>query len=113
MTVPRLPEILSVTAAGVTSIGDVPVWVALGFVLPGLLSAVTRSIGEVLAGIARFRTEAMRRRHEDRLLATVTDAGAGLGHLERIRHETPPTTEADGAEPPGPPNGDPPPGPPP
>jgi hypothetical protein len=108
MTMPRLPEILGVTAAGLTAIGDTPVWVALAFVLPGLLTAVTRSIGDILAGVSRFRTEAMRRRHEDRLLGTVTDTGMALGHLERVRHESPLGTAATDAESPEPASGDPP-----
>lgn len=31
MTPPRLPDVLGMTAAGLTAIGDAPVWVALAF----------------------------------------------------------------------------------
>ncbi|MFI6658147.1 hypothetical protein ACIBL8_21790 [Streptomyces sp. NPDC050523] len=91
MTVPRLPDVLNVAAASLTAIGDAPMWLALSFVLPSVLAAVTRTFSEALAGISRFRTETMRRRHEDRLLGEVIDAAAGLGHLERVGHEPPPS----------------------
>ncbi|MYT10766.1 MULTISPECIES: hypothetical protein [Streptomyces] len=57
MTAPRFPGVLGMTAAGLTAFGDAPVRVAFTFALPGLLTAVPRSMGEVLACISRFRSE--------------------------------------------------------
>ncbi|MFF1720518.1 hypothetical protein [Streptomyces sviceus] len=56
MTAPRFPHVLGMTAAGLPAFGDAPVRVALAFVMPGLLTAVTWSMGEVLACISRFRS---------------------------------------------------------
>lgn len=57
MTAPRFPAVLGMTAVGLTAFGDAPVRVALAFVMPGLLTAVTRSMGEVLVCISRLRSE--------------------------------------------------------
>ncbi|EDY55688.1 MULTISPECIES: hypothetical protein [Streptomyces] len=111
MPLPRFPAVLDTAAAGLAAMGDAPVWLTLAFVLPGLLSAAVRALGETLTGISRFRTEAMRRRHEDRLLGTVTDVGTGLDHLERVQREA--ATAASESAPLEPANSDPPSGSPP
>lgn len=110
MTAPRIPDVLNMTVAGLTAIGDAPLWVALAFVLPSVLTVATRSFNEALTGISRLRTEAMRRQHEDRLLSEVTDAGTGLGHLQRVPQDTPASvpTPTDDPGPPSPPNATPP-----
>ncbi|MFI0516094.1 hypothetical protein ACH3Y9_41135 [Streptomyces sp. WSLK1-5] len=115
MPLPRFPAVLDTAAAGLAAMGDAPVWLTLAFVLPGLLSPMVQAVGEALTGISRFRTEAMRRRHEDRLLGTVTDAGTGLEHLERVQQTLPPAAVAADVEsaPAGPANSDPPSGTPP
>ncbi|WP_405968962.1 hypothetical protein OG496_55275 [Streptomyces sp. NBC_00988] len=110
MTAPRIPDVLNLSVAGLTAIGDAPLWVALAFVLPSVLTVATRSFNEALIGISRFRTEAVRRQHEDRLLSEVTDAATGLGHLQRMHQDTPAArTPTDDPGPSSPPNATPPP----
>ncbi len=111
MIAPRIPDILNMTAASLTAIAHAPLWVVLLLVLPSVLPALARSFNETLASISRFRTESMRRRRADELLGKVTDIEAGLGHLERVWHNDPPTatTPAPGPPTPTPPAEDPPP----
>ncbi|MFJ6390141.1 hypothetical protein ACIQJT_21330 [Streptomyces sp. NPDC091972] len=98
MSLPRVPSALDTAAAGLAATGDAPLRLALAFVLPGLLSVVVQAVRETLTGISRSRTQAMRRRHEDRLLGTLTDAGAGLAHLERVQQRLPPAAGTAGTE---------------
>ncbi len=110
MIAPRIPDILNMTAASLTAIAHAPLWVVLLLVLPSALPALARSFNEILAAISHSRTESMRRRRADELLGKVTDAGAGLGHLERVwLKDSPTATPTDTAPPPTPPGEDPPP----
>ncbi|MET9915041.1 hypothetical protein ABZZ74_51810 [Streptomyces sp. NPDC006476] len=93
MTAPRIPDALTLTAAGLTALGNAPWWVALALVLPSALPAVTQSITEVLAGISRCRTHTMRCRHEDRFLGAITDSHTGLEHIDRIGRTSPPPAD--------------------
>ncbi|MFE4631277.1 hypothetical protein [Streptomyces mirabilis] len=115
MNTPRIPEVLTMTAAGLTALSNVPKWVAFAIALPPVLTAMTRSFIEVLASVSRFRTASMRRRQEDRLLSGVIDSGIGLGHLERVERKAPPSAGIPAVDPalPSPPIADPPPGTPP
>lgn len=96
MTAPLIPDGLSPTA--LAGLAVLPVWVVLALALPRVLTAVSQSVSEALAAFSRFRTESMRRRHEDRLLSQVTGAAEGLGHLERVRKVTPPPADAPAVE---------------
>ncbi|HEY1155604.1 MAG TPA: hypothetical protein VGE95_04845 [Arthrobacter sp.] len=89
MPSPNLPDILTMTAAGLTVLGDAPLWVALAVALPPALTATAQGINVILTGISAFRTASMHRRQTDRLLDAITDPGAGLEHLERVHSNTP------------------------
>ncbi|MEU6381905.1 hypothetical protein, partial [Streptomyces sp. NPDC046909] len=66
MTSPHIPDIFTVTAAGLTALSDAPLWVALAIALPPAITATARGVTELLTGISHFRTASMRRRQEDR-----------------------------------------------
>ena len=115
MTTSRIPDVLTMTAAGLTALSDAPTWIALAIALPSALTVMARIFNEALAGISRFRTASMRRRQEARLLDGVTDIGIGLDYLERVQRETPLLAASPAVEsaPASPPAADPPPGTPP
>ncbi|MBE8477487.1 hypothetical protein [Streptomyces justiciae] len=100
MTSPSIPDLLTMTAAGLTALGDAPLWVALAIALPPALTATARGINEILTGISAFRTASMHRRQTDRLLDEITDPNAGLGHLERVQTNAPPATGVAITDPP-------------
>lgn len=101
-TMPRLPEILTMTAAGLTALGNAPLWIALAIAFPPALTATVHSVNALLAGVSDFRAASMRRRHTDRLLSEITDCHAALGHLERVQTSAPPPAAPPPTDPPPP-----------
>ncbi|WP_326840934.1 hypothetical protein OHB33_40590 (plasmid) [Streptomyces sp. NBC_01558] len=85
MTTPRIQDVLTMTAAGLTALSKAPFWMALTIALPPVLIALARIFNEMLASVSRFRTASMRRRQEDRLLSEATDIGTALAYLERVQ----------------------------
>lgn len=114
MTAPRLTDALSsLTAGGLTAIGDIPWWIAVLILLPALLGAATRTFTEVLASISSFRKESLWTNREKGFLEGV-DTATGLLHIEQVRRsaalaptqpaaDPAPTGQADTTPPPGPP----------
>lgn len=114
MTAPRITDALSsLTAGGLTAIGDIPWWIAVLILLPALLGAATRTVTAVLASISSFRKESLWTNREKGFLEGV-DTTTGLLHIEQVRRsaalaptqlatDPAPTSQADNTPPPGPP----------
>lgn len=99
MTTPSIPDLLTMTAAGLTALSDAPLWMALAIALPPALTAAARGINEILTGIARFRMASMQRRQTNRILNEIADLNAALQHLERTQTNAALATAAPPADP--------------